>query len=82
MKASAGGLLRNYDGLWFRGFLFHIGATSSIQAALWGVREGLKLASDLIVQVDASLVVDLLNMGGDLTGLNYLQRISLCYLLR
>lgn len=64
--ASAGGLIRDSNGAWVGGFLVNIGVTSVLHAELVGVREGLKLAQALgigrlVVQVDSSLAVLLLN---------------------
>ncbi|OMO92977.1 hypothetical protein CCACVL1_06699 [Corchorus capsularis] len=73
MRASAGGLIRDHTGSWIKGFLLNIGRTCSVQAEFWGIRVGLQLAADLgyqdlIVQVDASMVADLLSMEGELSG--------------
>ncbi|XVF04810.1 hypothetical protein REPUB_Repub05bG0117600 [Reevesia pubescens] len=64
--ASAGGLIRDENGRWIKGFLVNIGKTDSLQAELWGMREGLRLAKDLrcrnlVTQSDAALVVNMLN---------------------
>ena len=71
--ASAGGLLRNNKGEWIRGFLINIGLTDSLNAELWGVRQGLKVArelglSNVILQTDAAVVVTLLTTGMDYAG--------------
>lgn len=39
--ASAGGLIRDASGNWVTRFMVHIGVTSSLEAELWGVRQGL-----------------------------------------
>ncbi len=64
-KASAGGLLRDCNGRWIRGFAHNLGITNSLAAELWGLRDGLLLARDLnvsnlIIEIDAKSVVDLL----------------------
>lgn len=48
--AAAGGLLRYNRGLRVKGFLLNIFSTCSIMAELWGVREGLLLASSIGIQ--------------------------------
>jgi len=57
-KASCGGLLRNSEGIWLKGFARGVGCTTSCVAELWALRDGLNLASslgikNLIVQLDA-----------------------------
>ncbi|OMO84077.1 hypothetical protein CCACVL1_11015 [Corchorus capsularis] len=52
-----------------------IGLTDSLLAELWGIREGLRLAKSLnlrnvVVQMDASVVVNFLNQGITPTYLN------------
>ena len=63
--ASAGGLIRDSNGIWVRGFSWIIGTTNSFVAELWGLRDGLELArkldiAKLIVEVDAKAVVDII----------------------
>lgn len=75
--ASAGGLIRDANGFWIRRFAMKIGITDSLSAELWGIREGLRLAkslnlSNVIVQMDASVVVNFLNKGITPTHLNSL----------
>ncbi|OMO87284.1 reverse transcriptase [Corchorus capsularis] len=38
--ASAGGLIKDSNGLWVAGFLLNIGITGSLEAELWGIRQG------------------------------------------
>ena len=62
---SAGGLIRDSNGNWVRGFSRFIGTTNSFAAELWGLRDGLELAqkldmAKLIVEVDAKAVVDII----------------------
>jgi ribonuclease HI len=71
--ASLGGVLRDSNGNWLRGFSHKLGITNSLAAELWGVRDGLLLARDLnirklIIESDAKSVVDLLkteNLGNN-----------------
>lgn len=42
--ASAGGIIRNSDGLWVCGFVINSGYGSITTAELWGLFEGLQLA--------------------------------------
>ena len=46
-RASAGGLLRDYNGTWIGSFSRDIGFTHSMVAELWGLRDGLILARNL-----------------------------------
>lgn len=57
--AGGGGLLRNSNGDWTRGFSHSIVSTSILLAELWALRDGLIMARSLgiqkiIVNVDAS----------------------------
>lgn len=38
---GCGGLLRNIQGMWIRGFSKHVGQSSSLTTELWGVLKGL-----------------------------------------
>ena len=63
--ANAGGLIRDTNGMWIRGFSRYIGTTNSFAVELWGLRDGLDLArkldiSKLIVEVDVKAVVDII----------------------
>jgi hypothetical protein len=63
--ANAGGLIRDNNGKWIKGFSRVIGTTNSFAAELWGLRDGLELArkldiTKLIVEVDAKAVVDII----------------------
>lgn len=65
-NAGAGGLITNYMGEWVGGFTRNLGVASNIAAELWALRDGLFLAKclnivHLIVELDAKVVVDLLN---------------------
>lgn len=73
--ASAGGLIRDSNGVWISGFAMKVGITDSLSAELWGLREGLRLAkslnlSNIVVQLDASVVVNFLTQGIPPTHLN------------
>ena len=64
-KAGGGGLIRDSEGRWLKGFSRAIGHTTSVVAELWAVRDGLNLAiqlgiSCLEVELDAKIVVELL----------------------
>lgn len=43
-KAGAGGIIRNSDGGWVKGFQQSIGHATAIVAELWGILSGLELA--------------------------------------
>ena len=64
--ASAGGLVRNYCGEWVCGFSMNLGSCSIMEAELWGLYQGLKIAWErgfrlLQVEVDNLGVTQLLN---------------------
>ena len=68
-KAGGGGLIRDCNGKWFKGFSRSIGHASSFIAEFWALRDGLKLALDigvlrLVVELDAKVVVSLLTSTG------------------
>ncbi|KAE8732799.1 hypothetical protein F3Y22_tig00001728pilonHSYRG00036 [Hibiscus syriacus] len=42
--STAGGIIRNYEGTWLVRFNKYIGRSTILQAELWGIYEGLKLA--------------------------------------
>nr|BAE79385.1 unnamed protein product [Ipomoea batatas] len=70
--ASAGGLLRNENGLWVAGYICNIGTANSFLAELWGLREGLLLAKNrgftkLIAETDSEAVVQVLRKDGPVT---------------
>lgn len=44
--ASASGVFRNHNGSWVTGFYTKIGTTNSFAAELWGLQEGLKIATN------------------------------------
>ncbi|CAA7054658.1 unnamed protein product [Microthlaspi erraticum] len=66
--ATAGGVLRNGEGLWCGGFALKIGHCSAPMAELWGVYYGLVIAWEkgiprLDVEVDSAMVVGFLKTG-------------------
>ena len=63
--AGGGGLLRNTNREWMKGFARAIGVTTSITAELWALPVGIRLCIALkipavIIELDAKVVVDLL----------------------
>ena len=65
-KSGGGGLIRNSQGNWIKGFSRSIGFTTSVMAELWVLRNGLYLAIQLginflEVELDAKVIVDMLN---------------------
>ena len=65
-RAGGGGLIKDHDGVWLKGFARGIGYTNSILAELWALRDGLLLAKEmriqqLIIELDALSVVILMN---------------------
>lgn len=64
--AGSGCLIRDLQGAWVIGAYRHIPFATSVQAELWGLRDGLQLAKEanitkLVVEIDALAVVSLLN---------------------
>lgn len=43
VSAGAGGLMRYVNGYWIWGYSMYIGNTTSTQAELWAVRQGLSI---------------------------------------
>ena len=63
-RAGGGGLFRDHDGVWLKGFARGLGFTNSILVELWVLRDGLLLAKELGSQqliIDALSVVILMN---------------------
>ena len=65
-RAGGGGLIRNSDGVWIRGYSRSIGYTTSVMTELWALRDGLTLAiqlgiRNLEVKLDAKVIVEMLN---------------------
>ncbi|KAL0005366.1 hypothetical protein SO802_012927 [Lithocarpus litseifolius] len=60
-KAGGGGLIRDENGSWIKGFIRNIGFSSSMEAELWALRDGLSLCLSLNiyaveVEIDAKVV--------------------------
>ena len=69
-RAEGGGLLRDSNGHWVKGYARSIGFTTNVIAELWALRDGLNLAlsegiRNLIVELDARVVVDLIKSNAD-----------------
>ena len=65
-KACSGGLIRDNEGRWIRGYSRSIGHMTSVMAELWALRDGLNLAFQLgirwlEVELDAKVIVEMLN---------------------
>ena len=65
-RVGGGGLIRDHDGVWLKGFARGLGYTNSALAKLWALRDGLLLAKEmgiqqLIIKLDALSVVILMN---------------------
>ena len=65
-RAGGGGLIRDHDGAWLKGFARGLGFTNSALAELWALRDGLLLAKEmgiqqLIIELDALNIVILMN---------------------
>ena len=63
-KARGGGVIRDCEGGWMRGFARSIGFTTSIIAEFWALRNGLLQAvqigvQNLLIELDAKVVVEL-----------------------
>ena len=64
-SAGGGGVLRDEMGSWVLGFSRNIGVTSSFEAELWVLRDGLSICveknySALEVELDAKAIIDIL----------------------
>ena len=69
-RAEGGGLLRDSNGHWVKGYARSIGFTTNVIVDLWALRDGLNLAlsegiRNLIVELDARVVVDLIKSNAD-----------------
>ena len=65
-KAGGGGLFRDHEGNWVKGYARGIGHTNSFLAELWALRDGLNIAremgvSNLIIELDVLSIVLLMN---------------------
>lgn len=54
-KAGGGGLIRDSQGSWVKGYMRNIGVATSVKAEFWALRDGLLLASQMGI---AQLVVE------------------------
>ncbi|KAK9990920.1 hypothetical protein SO802_025905 [Lithocarpus litseifolius] len=86
-KAGGGGLIRDCNGRWIKGFSRSIEHASSFVAEFWALRDGLKLAlgtgvQRLVVELDAKVVISLItSIGG--SNKPYFPLLNDCrYLLR
>ncbi|CAL2228836.1 unnamed protein product [Prunus armeniaca] len=66
---GAGGVIRNSSGDWIRGFAVNLGKGQILEAEIWGLFFGLKLAVDkeinnLVVEMDSALAVQLIQKPG------------------
>ena len=64
--AGGGGLVRDENGDWVKGFARRIGSTSSYLTELWAPRDGLQLclqihAYSVVIEVDAKAIVEAFN---------------------
>ena len=69
-RAEGGGIIRNADGEWVTGYARAIGTTTSVEAELWALRDEINLCLSLNlaaieIELDAKLVIDLLEKDGD-----------------
>ena len=48
-QVGGGGLNRNHQGKWIKGYMRHIGFASSVTAELWALKDGLQLAFQLSI---------------------------------
>jgi len=71
--SGCGGLFRNLDGRWIKGYIKKIGSCDALHAEMWGVYLGLEMAwrdhiPQLIVESDSKLLIDMItykcNLGG------------------
>ncbi|CAL2248695.1 unnamed protein product [Prunus armeniaca] len=65
-RIAAGGVLRDSSGQWMRGFAVNLGVGQVLEAELWGIYLGLKLAWDIgcsavVLESDSATAVHLLN---------------------
>ena len=65
-RAGGGGVIRNHEGQWLKGYARPLGSSNSCMAELWALRDGLLLAKEmglnnLIIEMDALSVVLLMN---------------------
>ena len=61
-KVGQGGVIRNHEGVWLKGYARPIGSTDSCRAKLWSLKDGLVMAKEmglnnLVIELDALSVV-------------------------
>ena len=61
-KARGGGVMKNHEGVWLKGYARPIGSTNSCKVDLWALRGGLVMAKEmglnsLVIKLDALSVV-------------------------
>jgi ribonuclease HI len=71
--AGCGGLLRQSDGTWIKGFSRKIGACDALHAEMWGLYLGLDMAwregiSHLIVESDSKVLIDMVTNNCKING--------------
>ena len=72
-RAGGGGVIRDHNGKWLKGYTRSLGCTNSCMAELWALRNGLLLARDmglnnLIIELDVlSVVLLMINNTPNLT---------------
>ena len=65
-RAGGGGVVKNHEGEWMKGYARPLGYTNSCMIELWALRDGLILAKEmglnnLIIELDALSIVLLMN---------------------
>ena len=65
-RVGGGGVIKDHDGHWLKGYARPLGCTNSCMAELWALRDGLLIAKEmginnLIIELDALSVVLLMN---------------------
>ena len=70
-SAGGGGLIRDHDGKWVKGYMRNIGLATSVAAEFWALRDGLMLAvqlgiNHLHVELDTQVVVNLVQSKKDI----------------
>ena len=63
-QAGGGGLIRDSQGQWVKGYMRKFGLATSVEAEFWALRDGLTLASqmginNIVVELDAKVVIEL-----------------------
>ena len=81
-RAGGGGLICDANGGWIKGFTRNIGVSSSVEAELWDLRDGLSLCLSLNIpaveiEIDAKIVFEWIT-NGNRTNLNLFSLIVDC----